>query len=277
FACFDQEAAALDLVERARDAGRSGALVRPDSLEWFDRASLDLIEADTGGFEIPKTARVAVFVEQLIRADDAAQEEPLLDAWFTLLGDCGAAVESRAWVRVARTADQHEHLRRVRHAVPAGVNERAARNGMPKLGTDLAVPDARLRSVVELYHRAAQEPLGLLREGNRRVLSDGEGAPTSLDTVTFGHVGDNHLHVNFLPVDARGLELAEHVYAELTRRVIALGGSPSAEHGIGKLKHAALRQYVGEVGLRDMLRVKRALDPRGVLGRGNLFELPADV
>jgi FAD/FMN-containing dehydrogenase len=102
------------------------------------------------------------------------------------------------------------------------------------------------------------------------------GLPDLLDAVTFGHVADNHLHVNFLPRSQAGLALARRVYAHLTEAVIAMGGSPSAEHGIGKLKRAALRQRVGELGIAEMLAVKRAFDPRGCLGPGNLFE-EADI
>jgi FAD/FMN-containing dehydrogenase len=161
---------------------------------------------------------------------------------------------------------------------------------MPKLGTDLSVADEHLRAVLALYHRAAEQPLQLLDEASLRVLLGdigfeigpdypvssevlgAAGLPQSLEAVTFGHVGDNHLHVNFLPRDFKGLALARSVYAHLTRVVIEMGGSPSAEHGIGKIKRAALRQRVGEVGMAQMLEVKRALDPHGCLGRGNLFE-----
>jgi D-lactate dehydrogenase (cytochrome) len=146
---------------------------------------------------------------------------------------------------------------------------------MPKLGTDLAVADADLRRIVSLYHRAAQEPLSLLAavtvEALRSQAPDAQ-LPSKLEAVTFGHVGDNHLHMNFLPKNALELRLTRAVYAALTSEVIAMGGSISAEHGIGKIKRAAFRQQVGEAGFGDMLAVKRALDPRNVLGRGNLFD-----
>jgi D-lactate dehydrogenase (cytochrome) len=241
-------------------------------------------------FEVPEAARVALFVEQLISSEDAGSSQDLLNDWSSLLDQCGAMTHTTGGVRVAQTAQQHEELRRVRHAVPTGVNERAARNGMPKLGTDLAVADEHLRSIVALYHRASAQPLSLLDEVELRALLvavgsaaqpdqpvteqvlHAAGLPQNLEAVTFGHVGDNHLHVNFLPRDGAGLALARAVYAHLTKVVIDLGGSPSAEHGIGKIKRAALRQRVGEAGYAEMLEVKRALDPHGCLGRGNLFE-----
>jgi D-lactate dehydrogenase (cytochrome) len=138
-----------------------------------------------------------------------------------------------------------------------------------------------MRELLALYERASREPWALLDAAGRAALlaeldaQDPEqaGIPDQLDTVSFGHIGDNHLHVNFLPTSPAGLALARAVYAQLTRRAIALGGTPSAEHGIGKIKHAALRELVGAEGIEGMRRVKRALDPSGCLGRGNLFPL----
>lgn len=304
FAFFPDESSALDLIELARDRSSPGSITRPDCIEWFDKASLRLIAQALPEFEIPARAELALFIEQSFlepssteqgRSDpDALRASDLDRHWLELLERCGALVELPGGVRVAQTAGQHEELRRVRHAVPSGVNERAARNGMPKLGTDLSVADDQLRAVIELYHRAAEQPLQLLGESalrelltelgcgiaadqpvTRQELRDA-GLPESLEAVTFGHVADNHLHVNFLPRDSAGLALARSVYAHLTRVVIEMGGSPSAEHGIGKVKRAALRQRVGDSGIAEMLAVKRALDPHGCLGRGNLFE-EADV
>jgi D-lactate dehydrogenase (cytochrome) len=272
FACFENESDALDMIETSRDADPGVSLVRADCLEWFDRASLDLIGGAMPAFEVPERAEVAIFVEQLTNDEP---DDDLAGRWLDLLEGCGALIDLPGGVRVAQTQEQREELRRVRHAVPTGVNERAARNGMPKLGTDLAVADADLRRIVGLYHRAAQEPLSLLAavtvETLRSQAPDAQ-LPSKLEAVTFGHVGDNHLHMNFLPKNALELRLTRAVYAALTSEVIAMGGSISAEHGIGKIKRAAFRQQVGEAGFVDMLAVKRALDPRNMLGRGNLFD-----
>jgi D-lactate dehydrogenase (cytochrome) len=228
----------------------------------------DLVLADA--------ARCAVYVEAECRADD---EPDVMARWSALLDGSGALVDLDGGVLVAVDATQRERFRAARHAVPAGVNERAAQNGMPKLGTDLAVPAAHVDEMLELYRRAASDPWGLLGVDERaEVLSElgvrrREDAPLpeALDTVTFGHIGDGHVHVNFLPVSAAGLVLARAVYAHLTDAAIAFGGSPSAEHGIGKIKHDALRALVGEEGIAQMRAVKCALDPTGGLGRGNLF------
>ena len=291
-AFFADEDSALELVERSRRLGRTTREVSPRCLEWFDRAALEIIGRQTSEIAVPGDARVAIFIEQECGTEAEAGspgEDELIERWAELLSDCGVLEAEVGGVLVARTAAQAERLHQARHAVPAGVNDTAARNGMPKLGTDLSVPDARLREMLELYRRASQDPRGLLGPEEVGALFaeldcppptssascdpawDSAGLPAELPTVSFGHVGDNHLHVNFLPESAPALALARAAYEHLTRAAIAVGGSPSAEHGIGKIKHAALRQLVGDEGVAQMRAVKRALDPAGCLGRGNLF------
>ena len=88
----------------------------------------------------------------------------------------------------------------------------------------------------------------------------------------FGHLGDGNLHYNVFP--AKGQGNTDH---EAERRVIktcvhdmvdALGGSVSAEHGIGRLKVADLAQYGDPVRLAAMRAIKAALDPLGILNPG---------
>jgi FAD/FMN-containing dehydrogenase len=209
----------------------------------------------------------------------------------------------------------------MRHAVPAGVNEKAAQNRMPKLGTDLAVPDAALETMMAAYaagvsdvpgtlgplecanllREAAGLPAGPVRadaleaavsEVERTLGTRGPGddaSPAGLDAriqslwdrlelprrfeyATFGHIGDNHVHVNILPKTPIALQVARRLYDVLTRQAIALGGTVSGEHGIGKIKRHALRRLLGDDALAQMAAVKHALDPRGILGVGNLLE-----
>ena len=59
----------------------------------------------------------------------------------------------------------------------------------------------------------------------------------------------------------------------MARGVIEMGGSPLAEHGVGRsaMKQRLLRQLYGDVGIEEMRAVKRAFDPQGKLSRGVLF------
>jgi D-lactate dehydrogenase (cytochrome) len=93
----------------------------------------------------------------------------------------------------------------------------------------------------------------------------------NLRYTIFGHIGDNHVHVNILPRNDDEAAKAWEIYRTFIRRAVDLGGTISAEHGIGKLKREYLLELYGEDHLREMAAIKRAFDPEGILGRGNIF------
>ncbi len=240
-AFFPDRASALAFVVRARAAARAderGAL-SPRCLEYYDANCLSLARERTGS--VPAGARAALFCEQEVEAVGA---EAHLEAWLEALADCGALVDDTV---LATDAPSRARLHELRHAVPASINERVVRNGMPKVGTDLAVPDEALPRMMDLY----------------------EASP--VEHVLFGHVGDNHLHLNLLPSTSEELARAKAWYDELAREAVALGGTVSAEHGIGKLKREHLRWMVGDEVLEAFRALKRRLDPNGILSRGNVF------
>ena len=92
-----------------------------------------------------------------------------------------------------------------------------------------------------------------------------------LDYVMFGHIGDNHVHVNILPRSMQDYNRGKDLYLQWARKVVSVGGTVSAEHGIGKFKVALLREMLGDQGIRQMRDLKRLFDPEGLLNRGNLF------
>ena len=141
-------------------------------------------------------------------------------------------------------------LHAVRHAIPAGVNETVVANGMPKVGTDFAVPDSALEEMMKAYDAV------------------------DLPSVCFGHIGDNHLHLNLLPRTAAELERARDLYTTLALKAVDLGGTVSAEHGIGKIKRGLLAQMVGPETLSGFSALKLHIDPAWILGRGTLLQPP---
>ena len=98
---------------------------------------------------------------------------------------------------------------------------------------------------------------------------------TDIRHVIFGHIGENHLHVNIMPSSEREAALAKTICLDLVRKGVALGGTVSAEHGIGKTRHNYLEEMYGARGILEMARVKKALDPNRILGLGNIF--PKDI
>jgi FAD/FMN-containing dehydrogenase len=93
--------------------------------------------------------------------------------------------------------------------------------------------------------------------------------------LPFGHLGDGNLHYNVSqPVGADKAAFLgrwDEVNAVVLGAVVRQGGSISAEHGIGQLKRALLRQVKDPVALDLMERIKQALDPRGILNPGKVL------
>lgn len=245
---FPDRAAAVACMRVLRARGRHDPTgpVSPRCIEYFDAACLELARAR--GIEVPEGAAAALFCEQEVAV--AGEDEAHLGAWWEVLEAHTPLADG-----TILAADEPGRVRLLgfRHAVPAGINERVVRNGMPKVGTDLAVPDDALDAMMDAY----------------------EAAP--LEHVLFGHLGDNHLHLNLLPTTPAELALAKATYDDLARQAIALGGTVSAEHGIGKLKVRQLGWMVGDEVLAAFRALKLHLDPAWILGRGTLLEPPADL
>ena len=94
--------------------------------------------------------------------------------------------------------------------------------------------------------------------------------------VPFGHMGDGNIHFNFSqPVGADGkafmAEADEKLHEVIYEIVLRLGGSVSAEHGIGQLKVDLLKQVKDPVALSMMGAIKAALDPKGILNPGKML------
>lgn len=222
---------------------RGGATIDARALEYFDRESLNFLRQkyDT----VPVEAAGAIFFEQ---ETTPATEDSLMTEWFSLL-ERHEALSDSSWF-ATNEADQIK-LREFRHALPVLMNEWFARHEQRKVSTDMSVPDRAFPGMLQFYQES-------LRASQLRY-------------TIFGHIGDNHVHVNILPRnDAEGAQ-ARTIYVQFLERVAAVGGTLSAEHGIGKLKRDYLHLFYSEDHLREMAALKRAFDPAGILGRGNIF------
>jgi len=115
----------------------------------------------------------------------------------------------------------------------------------------MAVPDDRFPAMLDFYQQELKS--------------------AHLQYVIFGHIGDSHVHVNILPRNDDEATLARAIYGRFVERAVSVGGTVSAEHGIGKLKKDYLKVLYGESLLKEMAALKRVFDPACVLGRGTMF------
>lgn len=214
--------------------------------EYFDRASLGLLRSAYS--QIPSVAGAALLVEQI--TDGLGEDAE--DAWLERLEAAHALDDS--WF--GDTGADRERFREFRHRLPEIVNDKVRRNGFQKMSTDLAVPAARNREMMRWY----QERLGREFPGK---------------FVVFGHIGDAHVHVNILPETVEDAWRAGEFLEAAARQSVALGGTVSAEHGLGKKKARFLAFEFTPAQIEAMCAVKRRLDPHWLLGRGTLLPVPA--
>ncbi len=227
----------------ARSLADDGVRV-PTLVEYFDDRALEFISEKFP--ETPSGMAGAIFFEQETTAET---EDASLEQWNELLEKHNADL-GKSWFT---TNDQdREKMRAFRHALPVSVNERVVRNKQKKIGTDMAVPDENITGFLKFY---------------KEKLDAG-----GIDYVIFGHIGDCHLHANLLPKNDAEAEAARHLYGRFIAQAIMLGGTISAEHGIGKLKSRYLNVMMGERYLNEMAEMKKAFDPNGILGRGNMID-----
>lgn len=217
-------------------------------IEYFDANALKFISEKFP--ETPAGMAGAIFFEQ---ETVPANEDVLLEKWNELLEKHNADLDV-SWFTT--NEQDREKMRAFRHALPVAVNERVVRNKQKKIGTDMAVPDEMFPGFLRFY----KETL------------DGSG----IDYVIFGHIGDCHLHANLLPKDDAEAERSRYLYGRFVAQALMLGGTISAEHGIGKLKSKYLNVMMGERYLNEMADLKHAFDPNGILGRGNMFGMDQD-
>lgn len=253
-AFFPSDAEAVSLVMTVRSLAPAE---RPVAIEYFDRHALNLLRdlKDAGGTvpgipDLPANCRTALYLEYHGDELQVADAVGAIPARMEAVGASGEA----AWI--ADSERELERFKLFRHAVPETVNRliderRKKEPEITKLGTDMAVPDTKLQAILTHYRTGLDE--------------------AGLEAVMFGHIGNNHIHVNILPRTLQDYERGKDLYLQWARQVLEMGGTVSAEHGIGKFKVALLREMLGDAGVRQMRDVKRVLDPDGLLNCGNLF------
>ncbi len=214
----------------------------PRAIEFFDKQALEFLSAKYP--EIPSQSDGAIFIEKETTPES---EEADLETLFVLMESCNA-MSDESWMALDR--EEQARMREFRHALPLLVTEWLRKQHDSKISTDMAVPEGKIRELFDFY-RSSCEQQGFIY-------------------IIFGHIGNEHLHLNILPRDHEEFLMGKELYRKFISKVLALGGTLSAEHGIGKLKAEYLVEMYHEAGVREMARIKKSLDPFLVLNIGNL-------
>jgi D-lactate dehydrogenase (cytochrome) len=233
--------------------------IRPEFIEFYSSHALDLLREKQKGDSkvvgmppIPDYAISAVFFDLQFdpesKDNDYAKLEKIVNRCGSTLGMSWAGYEQR----------DLERFKNFRHVLPETVNTIIAerKKNIPelyKLGTDLAVPDHALEEIWAFY----------------TSILEGSG----LEWFAFGHIGNNHIHINIIPRSLKEMKESLLIYRKFAKKAVDLGGTISAEHGVGKIKKEFFSIMFSKKDLKEMRAVKNALDPGCMLNPGNVLEI----
>jgi FAD/FMN-containing dehydrogenase len=239
----------LPSLDRLSDVVIALNRCEPSALELLDRTFLDLVGAGTWGGVSDGFVPEAILLVELERNDPEALQQALAAA--------SEAIQHWATsIETAYSPPEAQRLWAIRHAaspILAGLPE--DRRSLQVI-EDACVPVARTADYIAAVRSLASK--------------------RGLAVVMFGHAGDGHIHVNLLP------ELARHgweaevagLLEDVTEVVIRLGGTPSGEHGDGRLRAGTLLPLYGAEIVELFHQVKRAFDPLGIFNPGIILPGP---
>jgi D-lactate dehydrogenase (cytochrome) len=264
FTPFADRSAGLGFASKLRDAARNTWAGNPTGLdvsaiEHMDARCLQLAREDgvdrKTGVTWPDDTAIALLTT--IELQPGAGADQAFEELRNALGNSVGPDD----VLIAGPGDRirMSQLLALREETPASVNARIARAKhdidprIEKTGGDMIVPFDRLNDLFECYEQL------FARRG--------------LDVAVWGHLSDGNLHPNVLPRSFGEVESGRAALLELGREVIRLGGSPLAEHGVGRsrVKQQLLEALYSPKGIDEMRAVKRAFDPDWKLASGVLF------
>jgi D-lactate dehydrogenase (cytochrome) len=242
----------LQRIEDAMGLFARARAVTADQLTAFElipRAGLDLALAYIPGTIDPLAARYPWYV--LLEMSSSQTESGIRALLERLLETAleGGLVDDGV---IAESGAQSKELWRIREAIV----EAQLYSGSIK--HDVAVPVSRVAEFVTRASRAVSERLQGIRP------------------IPFGHVGDGNIHFNL--TQPEGMDKAAYLtrwqeFNDIVHGVVReLGGSISAEHGVGMMKRDEITHYKPPLEIELMCRIKQALDPGGIMNPGKVVD-----
>ena len=217
------------------------AQIIPCTLEFLDRTTIHCVE-DFAKVGLPLDCEALLLMETDGHAAAVEEEAAKMEE----LAKANGAME----VRVAR--DEAE-------AVQLATARRSAFSALARLAPTTILEDVTV-------------PRSELAHMNRFV--DEVAKKHELKIGTFGHMGDGNLHPTFLTDERNADEIhrVHEAFKEIFDEAIRLGGTITGEHGIGLAKKEFLPKFAGAAQMRVMRELRTALDPKGILNPGKMFD-----
>ena len=238
---------ALELLVKLRD----GAGDRVSAFELMPHRLIDLVAQNFPDVARPFAAASPWYALVEISAaskQDAATQGAILESSLAEAMETGLARDAV----VAQSEAQRLALWKIRETAPEAQKFLGA-----SIKHDISVPLTAIARFIERASAAVEK----VTPGAR--------------ILAFGHVGDGNVHFNVSePAGTVGAEFLKQTAAvsHAVYEIVAdLGGSISAEHGLGQLKRETVRRYKSGVEMELMQRVKNALDPQGIMNPGKVL------
>jgi FAD/FMN-containing dehydrogenase len=248
FCAVPSSEAALALLGRLRQWNAAGL----HAFEYMTGLSVALVLHHIAGTRLPVAAAdhyILIALASSVAGDlDSVLEEPLAEAM-----EAGEVIDAA----IARNEAQRRAFWQIREE-----HAEAQKRAGASVKNDVSVPLSRVPD--------------LLRQAEAACAA----AVSGIRVAPFGHLGDGNIHLNLVqPVGADAaafLAQSEALMDLVNGVVLRLGGSFSAEHGVGRLKTDLMESWRGGVELGLMRAIKASLDPRGTLNPGVIFP-PSDA
>ena len=217
------------------------AQIIPCTLEFLDRTTIHCVE-DFAKVGLPLDCEALLLMETDGHAAAVEEEAAKMEE----LAKANGAME----VRVARDEAEAAQLAMARRSAFSAL----ARLAPTTILEDATVPRSELAHMIRFVDEVAKKH--------------------ELKIGTFGHMGDGNLHPTFLTDERNADEIhrVHEAFKEIFEEAIRLGGTITGEHGIGLAKKEFLPKFAGEAQMRVMRELRTALDPKGILNPGKMFD-----
>lgn len=235
--------ATFDEMDKAAEAVSAiiAAKIIPCTLEFLDRTTIHCVE-DFAKIGLPLDCEALLLMETdghpAVVADEAREMERV------------CREQGCIDLRVAKTAAEGVKLASARRSAFSAL----ARMAPTTILEDATVPRSELATMIRFVAEVAKK--------------------YRLNIGTFGHMGDGNLHPTFLTDERNKDEMhrVEEAFKEIFDEAIRLGGTITGEHGVGLAKKSFLPSFLGDVQIRVLKELRRALDPAGILNPGKMFD-----